>query len=778
MLTWPELRRILARHDLRRRNAAASPWEGLLLGNGGMGAIVFGDPTACTWRLNRTDLADGRRPDESVPVYPLSELLRIGYERSRELPPGARIPDFDRLPFDGAAVPYPCARTGADFLLRVTPPIYHIPLLQRLALHEATLHATTRVGLWGKSPLHITSRVLHGRDALAVRVSGIGNHNRGFLAAVLRRDRWGGRTRDNLAHGEWGVRGWRDPESGALPPARVSVDGPAALLLQEFPGGPGAEAYWLAVAAVQAEGLPFAMEHDDAAVCCLRDLENVPDTVTFYTATATHVDADAAAAQAQLVAAGCVEDGWAALERDHRRAWRDYWRESAVELADRRLEKKWYQAGYLFAANARSGAPAPGLFGVGLPYDCPPWRGDRHNNYPEAASVFWGSFTANHLDRALCYTEFVERLLPQARRIARDVFECDGIAFGHITFERMTEPYMDNLWSRSLYVTAAYVQNLWWHYRFSGDRAYLRRVYPILAASADFYASLVAKNPPGDYTLWPTVPTEYRGFVTDFTLNKNMVEDLAMIKHVLQAAIDAAGLLGETPPARWTEFRAHFPDYSIITVDGKTLFADVAGAVAMPEYNHSLALAPYFPGEDPDVYGRWRAVAEHTLDGHPWGDSVRRAIACARLGRTAEAVAAIIGDEAGNTYANFGSAATEDDNNCTYASTCCVIRPIAELLLQSHDGVIRVFPAWPRGQRARFRDLRAIGGFRLSAYTDGHAIGPILLASDAGNPATVALPWPDAVVTMLDTPVPATIQDGMVTFATTAGTSYMVTPRV
>jgi hypothetical protein len=776
MLTWPELRRILARHDLRRRNAAASPWEGLVLGNGGMGAVVFGDPTAYTWRLNRTDLMDARRPDEDVPLYTLREMLRIGNERSRELPPGARIPDFDRLPFDGATVPYPCARTGADFLLRISPPIYHIPLMQRLALSEATLHTSTRVGLWGKAPLHVTSRVLHHRDALAVRVSGIANHNHGFLAAALRRDPWGGRTRDNLAHGEWGVRGWRDPAAGALPLARVSVDGSTALLLQEFPGGPGAEAYWLAVAAVQAEGLPFAMEGDDTALCCLRALGDVPETVTFYTATATHADADAAAAQARAIADGCRADGWAALERDHRRAWRGYWLESAVELADRRLEKQWYRANYLLAANARSGAPAPGLFGVSLPYDCPPWRGDRHNNYPEAASVFWGSYVANHLDRALCYTETIERLVPQGRQIARDIFECDGIAFGHITFERMTEPYMDNLWSRTLYVTAAYVQNLWWHYRFSGDRAYLRRVYPILAACADFYASLVAKNPPGDYTLWPTVPTEYRGFVADFALNKNMVEDLAMVKSVLQAAIDAAGLLGEASPARWTAFRAHFPDYSTVTVDGITLFADVEGATEMPPYNHSLALAPFFPGEDPEVYGRWRQAAENTLDGHPWGDSVRRAIACARLGRTADALAAIHGDVAGNTYANFGSAATEDDNNCTYASACSVIRPIAELLLQSHDGVIRVFPAWPKGKRARFRDLRAAGGFRLSAHTDGHQIGPILLASDAGNPATVQLPWPTATVTTQDMPVQATVGEGKVTFETMAGRSYHITP--
>ncbi|OPZ84467.1 MAG: hypothetical protein BWY76_01832 [bacterium ADurb.Bin429] len=187
----------------------------------------------------------------------------------------------------------------------------------------------------------------------------------------------------------------------------------------------------------------------------------------------------------------------------------------------------------------------------------------------------------------------------------------------------------------------------------------------------------------------------------------------------------------------------------------------------MPAYNHSLALAPIFPGEDPEVFTRWRAVAEQTLDSYPWSDNVRRAIACIRLDR---------GDEAYRLLA-AESTTREDDSNCTYASGSSGIYSTAELLLSSYDGVIRVFPGWPRGKAARFRDLRAVGGFRIAAHTDGRVIGPIRLDSDGGNPATVRLPWPEGTVTTLaGEAVPYTRDGKTLTFPTIVGGSYFIAP--
>ena len=44
-----------------------------------------------------------------------------------------------------------------------------------------------------------------------------------------------------------------------------------------------------------------------------------------------------------------------------------------------------------------------------------------------------------------------------------------------------------------------------------------------------------------------------------------------------------------------------------------------------------------------------------------------------------------------------------------------IIAPIQEMLLQSWDGILRIFPYWPDDREARFEGLRARGAFLVSA---------------------------------------------------------------
>jgi hypothetical protein len=165
---------------MRREEYAASPWEGFVLGNGGMGAVVFGGPTGYTWRLNRNDLWDGRWPEAArqFRALPLDEFKAVGFSRSRNLADGEEIPGLGTMPLNRDPVPYPCRRIGADLVLRVTPEFNSPPCTQRLRLTDATLSTVFTYGIWGLQPLTVTSRVLHQRDVLALRVSGLYPHLR------------------------------------------------------------------------------------------------------------------------------------------------------------------------------------------------------------------------------------------------------------------------------------------------------------------------------------------------------------------------------------------------------------------------------------------------------------------------------------------------------------------------------------------------------------------------------------------------------------------------
>ena len=67
---------------------------------------------------------------------------------------------------------------------------------------------------------------------------------------------------------------------------------------------------------------------------------------------------------------------------------------------------------------------------------------------------------------------------------------------------------------------------------------------------------------------------------------------------------------------------------------------------------------------------------------------------------------------------------------------------IQEMLMQSHEGVIRFFPCWPMDQDARFGTLRARGAFLVSAELKDGVVRGVKIVSEKGRDCTVLNPWP------------------------------------
>jgi hypothetical protein len=65
----------------------------------------------------------------------------------------------------------------------------------------------------------------------------------------------------------------------------------------------------------------------------------------------------------------------------------------------------------------------------------------------------------------------------------------------------------------------------------------------------------------------------------------------------------------------------------------------------------------------------------------------------------------------------------------------------AELLLQSVDDTIRVFPAWPKDQDASFTNLRAQGGFLVSAEQKDGTVVRLDITSTVGGKLRLINPW-------------------------------------
>ncbi|MEI8387292.1 MAG: glycoside hydrolase family 95-like protein, partial [Verrucomicrobiota bacterium] len=116
--------------------------------------------------------------------------------------------------------------------------------------------------------------------------------------------------------------------------------------------------------------------------------------------------------------------------------------------------------------------------------------------------------------------------------------------------------------------------------------------------------------------------------------------------------------------------------------------------------------------------------------------------ACARVGHDPKAILAGLRAECdkrsmSNRLLSYGGGGIEN---------CAGFNAIHEMLLQSHEGVLRFFPCWPKDQDARFGTLRAVGAFLVSAEMKNGVVSGVTIISEKGSDCTVVTPWPGKTV--------------------------------
>eukprot|EP00040_Diaphanoeca_grandis_P025184 m.139207 g.139207 ORF g.139207 m.139207 type:complete len:1138 (-) comp30045_c0_seq1:20-3433(-) len=104
---------------------------------------------------------------------------------------------------------------------------------------------------------------------------------------------------------------------------------------------------------------------------------------------------------------------------------------------------------------------------------------------------------------------------------------------------------------------------------------------------------------------------------------------------------------------------------------------------------------------------------------------------------------------------------------------------VNELLFQSFEGFLRLFPGWPLDESASFTTLRGVGAFLVSAsVSDKGVVGTVTVLSEMGSPCTVLSPWSRAI-TVMAKGVPIATKDlgsDKYMFETDAHTTYIISP--
>ena len=106
-----------------------------------------------------------------------------------------------------------------------------------------------------------------------------------------------------------------------------------------------------------------------------------------------------------------------------------------------------------------------------------------------------------------------------------------------------------------------------------------------------------------------------------------------------------------------------------------------------------------------------------------------------------------------------------------------IIAPLQEMMLQSWDGIIRLFPAFPEDLDASFTDWRAEGAFLVTASHNRGVITGVSILSERGGTCAVCVPWSGGtkIVREDDTVVPVrTAEADTIEFDTNPGGRYFL----
>jgi alpha-L-fucosidase 2 len=99
------------------------------------------------------------------------------------------------------------------------------------------------------------------------------------------------------------------------------------------------------------------------------------------------------------------------------------------------------------------------------------------------------------------------------------------------------------------------------------------------------------------------------------------------------------------------------------------------------------------------------------------------------------------------------------------------------MLCSAHEGVMRLYPAWPMDQDARFGNLRQFGAFLVGSELKGGVVQYVSVLSEKGRDLTLVSPWPDQNVTLTRDGKPAeTLSGERFTIETTPGEQLTLRP--
>lgn len=394
-------------------------------------------------------------------------------------------------------------------------------------------------------------------------------------------------------------------------------------------------------------------------------------------------------------------------------------------LSNPAFDALFFQYGrYMQISSSRENSPLPsnlqGIWNDNLACNMP-WTCDYHLDI-NIQQNYWSANIANMAETNAPLFTYIGLLAKYGSVTARKMYGCGGwVAHTINNVWGDTAPGSACSWAMNVTAGAWMATHLWTHYEYTLDKDYLREVgYPLLKETAQFFVDYMVEDPKTGYLLsGPSISPEngFRGADgRGYSLSMMPTIDRAVIYDIYNACIQSAKILGidddfsqrlqrdikKLPPLRLLDNGELAEWYLDVVRDD-------------PSHRHAshlLALYPFgqiSPFKTPGLAEGCRLFLENQTSHANWEDTEwtrgNNINFYARLLDGEKAYESLKGLYTGFMRENLmtvspAGIAGADSDIFSFDATEAAVAGVCEMLLQSYDGMLNFLPALPKAWKS------------------------------------------------------------------------------
>jgi alpha-L-fucosidase 2 len=465
--------------------------------------------------------------------------------------------------------------------------------------------------------------------------------------------------------------------------------------------------------------------------------------------------------KASEVVAKVLGSGYKISMETHLIWWQNYWAKSSVLIPDSLLERQYYLEMYKFGSVARADAPPISLQAVWTADHgkLPPWKGDFHHDLNTQLS-YWPAYTGNYLGFEEGFLNWLWKYRPAFKKYTKDYFGVDGMNVpGVTTLEG--EPMGGWIqYSMGQTVASWLSHHFYLHWKYTMDRDFLeQRAYPWIKDVAIFLDEVSVKDENGKRKLLISSSPEIYNNSREAWFAETTNFDLALIHWTFEKAAETANELGLNDEAqKWNQILSEWPQLDIDAETGLTFAPGVPYVESHRHFSHLMAFHPLglidvSMGEadkqiiqntlknlekiGPDYWCGYSYSWEGNLyarafEGEKAAEALRIFAECFCLKNSFH----VNGDQCRAGHSTMTYRPFTLEGNFAFASA------IQEMLIQSHTGVVKLFPAIPADWKdASFNKLRTYGAFLVSAKKQNGRVSEVEIIAEKGGKLILENPF-------------------------------------